>query len=391
MSAYIKTILKILTFSFCVISCQNTNNRDIDKMLTFDLKELPEIRNVKLSEIGFVDIEYIPLETTKNSIIPIINELRIGDGFFLAQFFNSILMFRSDGTFVTKIGTEGRGPNEFTVAHDVDIDSVNHKIYIVSGWQKKFYVYSKDGELIRTFHCPLNTTNFKITEYGILCYSINSFANVETSYNLIDTGGRVIKTFPNMYHWDLKKQFGTAPLRENLFYSFKRRLIKKEIYSDTVYVFENLCFKPYLVIKHGKKLLTTQARSDFEPIHLLDNFIAQNNLFEFDNYIYYEFCIGPTVYSLICSTKNDFHVLVDPEKNIINDLDGGPNIWPKTIKDDNTLVGWIDAMQLKAHVVSEAFKNSKPKYPEKKKELIKLADSLKETDNPVLMLVRLKK
>jgi len=37
------------------------------------------------------------------------------------------------------------------------------------------------------------------------------------------------------------------------------------------------------------------------------------------------------------------------------------------------------------------FKNSSPEYPEKKKELEKLANTLKETDNPVLVLVRLKK
>ncbi len=56
-----------------------------------------------------------------------------------------------------------------------------------------------------------------------------------------------------------------------------------------------------------------------------------------------------------------------------------------------TLISWIDAIKVKAHVASEAFKNSTPKYPEKKKELEKLANSLKETDNLVLMLVRLKK
>ena len=55
------------------------------------------------------------------------------------------------------------------------------------------------------------------------------------------------------------------------------------------------------------------------------------------------------------------------------------------------LISWIDTIKVKAHVASEAFKNSTPKYPEKKKELEKLANSLKETDNPVLMLVRLKK
>jgi hypothetical protein len=62
-----------------------------------------------------------------------------------------------------------------------------------------------------------------------------------------------------------------------------------------------------------------------------------------------------------------------------------------TMKDDSTIIGCVEARQLKAHVASETFKNSKPLYPEKKKELEMLANKLKETDNPVLVLVRLKR
>jgi len=47
--------------------------------------------------------------------------------------------------------------------------------------------------------------------------------------------------------------------------------------------------------------------------------------------------------------------------------------WPRTIKDDNTILSWIDAPKLKAYVASKTFKDSKPKYPDKKKELEKLA------------------
>ena len=50
----------------------------------------------------------------------------------------------------------------------------------------------------------------------------------------------------------------------------------------------------------------------------------------------------------------------------------------------------IDPFKLKAHVASSEFINSIPKYPEKKKELEKLANSLKDTDNPILILVKLK-
>ncbi len=87
----------------------------------------------------------------------------------------------------------------------------------------------------------------------------------------------------------------------------------------------------------------------------------------------------------------DTYFLLNTEKGITNDIDGGPNINFKTAKDENTVISWINAFELKAHVASDAFKNSTPKYPEKKRELEKLANSLTEQDNPVLMLVSLKK
>jgi hypothetical protein len=79
---------------------------------------------------------------------------------------------------------------------------------------------------------------------------------------------------------------------------------------------------------------------------------------------------------------------------IENNLDGGIDLLPTHYfveNDQEYMVGLIDPFKLKAHIASNEFKNSVPKYPEKKKELEKLANSLKETDNPVLMIVKLKK
>jgi hypothetical protein len=52
---------------------------------------------------------------------------------------------------------------------------------------------------------------------------------------------------------------------------------------------------------------------------------------------------------------------------------------------------WIEAKQLKDHVASEDFKNTLTKFPEKKKELEKLSNSINEFDNPILMFVTFKK
>jgi len=57
---------------------------------------------------------------------------------------------------------------------------------------------------------------------------------------------------------------------------------------------------------------------------------------------------------------------------------------------NSTMVMNISAKDLKYHVASEDFKNNVPVWPEKKKLLEKLANSLSEFDNPVLIVVTFK-
>lgn len=393
----------VLILSLFVISCQSTNKKDENQIMYFDIKELPIISEVKLSDLGFADIEYIPLETNEHSIISGTNDvfmpikISVGERFYLIKHFNTILKFQNNGLFVTKIGTVGRGPNEFTVAHDANIEEKSQNIYLLARWQKKFFVYSERGELIKTLHIPFSPNGFSFLENGILCYSENSMGNIENSFVVIDTLGRIIKNFPNKFPFTLNKTGGVGVGRENLFYQFNNQLFKKEVYSDTVYVFENMGFKPHLVIEMGNRLLTPEARSQYDLFYLGENYIRPLRLFEFGEFVYYEFIYkielpdNVLIYSYIGSKKSNYQALINGNQGIINDLDGGPNIFPRTIKDDNTIIALVDALKLKTHVASEAFKNSIPKYPERKKELEKLANSLKETDNPVLVLVSLKK
>jgi len=394
--------IQILILALFVISCQNSNNKDNNQIKTFDLKELPKLTMVKLSDLGFTDIEYIPLETSEKSLIsgtddvffPI--KIVVGENFYLIKRFNTILKFQYNGSFQARIGTVGRGPGEFIVAHDIDINSKDHCFYLVSAWQKKFNVYSESGEFKRSFNMPLYAPiDFRFVDDNILCYCENHMGNIENSFTLLDTNGLVIKSFPNRYPFKNHDAFGFPG--ENIFYRFNNKLFKKEVYSDTIYVYENMAFRPHLVIEVGKKLVTPEARSKYDGKEIGKNFIMPLNLFEFGDYVYFDFVYkyeppdDVLIYSFIGSKQSNFQALFIKSEGIINDLDGGPNILPRTIKDDNTIIALIDALQLKAYVSSETFINSDAIFPEKKKELEKLANSLKETDNPVLILVKIKK
>ena len=391
----------LLIFILLSAGCKNGNNQNENQIVTFDLKDLPKLSNVKLSELGFVDIEYIPLETNEESLISGAanlldrNKLVIGERYFLIRRFSTILAFQTDGKFITRIGTIGRGPNEFTAAHDVNINETCQDIYLLARWQKKFFIYSENGKLIRTFQIPFSPSEFHFVEDKILCYSENHMGDIQNSFTLIDTTGSVIKYFPNKY--PIKYHNAYFISGENLFYRFDNKLFKKEVYSDTIYLYDNENFTPHMVIQVGEKLLSSKARTEFDTFYLAENYIIPLNLFEFGDYVYYEFVyrfVIPNdvlIFSFIGSKKSDFQVLFNTGEGIINDLDGGPNIIPRTIKDNSTIIGWVDALKLKTHVTSEVFQNSTPKYPEKKEELENLANSLKETDNPVLMLITLKK
>jgi hypothetical protein len=396
-----KSLIIILSFFYLGYGCKNVKYENDSGIVTFDLKELPEISNLKLSDLGFVDIEYIPLETNEQSMISgtdnLIDryKLAIGERFYIIKRFSTILEFQTDGRYTTRIGTIGRGPDEFTAAHDVNINEKSQDIYLLARWQNKFFVYSENGKLIRVFPVQFSPSEFNFIEDEILCYSENHMGDIQNSYTLIDTNGRVIKNFPNNYTFKNKDAYVIAA--ENLFYRFNKGLFKKEVYSDTIYLYENENFIPHMVIQVGERLLSPKARTKFDGLYLAENYIIPLNLFEFGDYVYYEFVykyVLPNdvlIFSFIGSKKDNFRAIFNTGQGIINDLDGGPNILPKTIKNDYTIVGWIDAQKLKAHVASEVFKNSTPKYPERKKELETLANSLKETDNPVLILVSLKK
>jgi hypothetical protein len=401
--------MKVFIISIFIVSlmlcCKDVNNENKDQLIIFDLKKIPEIKHLKLSELGFEDIEYIPLETNERSMLPNIDELTFmannmiiaENNYFLIQHWNLILKFRNDGSFVCRIGTEGRGPTEYTVAHDIDVNPENHTIFLVSAWQKKFNVYSDNGEFIRSFQMPIyGPVKFRFVDGNILCYSDNLQGNVENSFVLMDTNGIILKNFSNKYPFNRHKAaFGFA--RENLFYRFHNQLLKKEVYSDTIYIYKNMDFRPSLVIKVGEKLITPKARSEFEGMEIGKKYINPFNLFEFGYFVYYafgyEFKLGgeSKVYGFFGSRKNNYQSVINLKEGLINDLDGGPNFLPLTTKDDNTVIAIIDALKLKTHVASIDFKNSKPKLPQKKKELEKLAYTLKETDNPVLVLVKLKK
>jgi hypothetical protein len=383
----------LIIFLLIIVNCKKQKKNN-NQLVVFDLINPSQTSIVKLSELGINDIQYIPLETASNSLIQKISKIKIvNNSIFLCDYNCKVSQFKLDGSFINLVGTLGKGPSEYLCATDLAIDTQHQSIYICSIGENKLYNYSFSGEFIKSIPCPYITRKIHYLDKSIFCYSLNMGNNAENVFNIISNDGTLIKSFPNKYNYRNTK-FRGGFLEEFLLYTFNGGLYAKEIYSDTVFVLKNNEFEPAYVIDHGGKTISVEAR---EEINNFETFLKTSkrysqeiNLFEFGNFIYSEFKYDEKGFGFIGSWDKSSRFLIDLDYGFINDIDGGSNVWFKTTKDDDTIISWIDAFKLKAYVASEAFKNSNPKYPEKKKELEKLANSLDENDNPVLMLVKLK-
>jgi len=401
-------VFGIIIVSLLLESCANPDpNQSQTRLPTYNMKKFPEISKIKLSDLGFVDIKYIPLESKDGTFICNLNDFfnyginakfRVVNDFFLIKCGRVVLKFRNDGSFETFIGKFGRGPDEYTNASDVAIDPKTNNIYLLDRWQKKIFTYDQHGKHIRTIRIPNSPSEIVLCEDGFLCYSENHMGNIINSFDVIDTTGTSLKSFINKYPFINHDAYMTSG--ENLFYHSKGQIYSKQVYSDTIYQYKERDFIPQVVIQVGDKLLTPEARSKYENYYLAEHYIRPRNLFEFGDYLYYDFCYGiktindriveVSFYRFIGSKKSNTYSLLKFDDGIINDLDGGPNILPLTNLDDNTLVSVVDALSFIRYIESNSLKMANPKYPEKKKELELMAQNIKETDNAIVILVSLK-
>ena len=305
---------------------------------------------------------------------------------------DELYRFSKDGEFICQIGRKGRAPSEYSNIKDFMYNESKNTIEIFS--VKEVKEFSLDGKWKKDITIEYaRVYSLGHTNNQFLGFIDNSAGQNEYSFVLLDANGQMINRFENKYKFTPTQ--GIFHPYECIFYRYDGILHCKELHSDTIFSFDNGTFIPKYILKQGEAKYTSDLRGDEQYIFKnRDKIIIQKNSFESTNYLFYQYDWKKRDNCLIKNKSNGTQYLINNETGLVNDLDNGPNFKiQNTITVDRTeyLISWINSFDLKAHVDSEAFKNSTPKYPEKKKELEKLANSLDENDNPVLMLVKLKK
>ena len=382
-------IIVIFLITILVISCKSNQ---ID-LFRFDPREYNET-GVALSEIAD-EITYVKLD---NSILlnRVFNIIINDDAIYLNSKDIGIIKYNREGKLIRKIGNIGNGPNEYLSYQIFCVDDNTGNIFVNDRVCK---VFSNTGKFIR---------DIKFKKYGDYVVDLNYFnsnlflkfgiqyENTEFEWLVCDTFGDLIK-LQKRHFPPFKTNYGTNMVTS---YKFENTLAYFNMWTDTVFsILPDFSEKATFIISPGDH---RYPKSNLSVEQFTSgNYLSLIRILETSNYFIIQYFFHEPYIALI--RKNNQEVsLIEVKINkageytnmgFENDLDGGLKFYPINYFIQNKreyLIGLINALDIKMYVETDEFKNLIPKDPVLKEKFESLAIKLKETDNPVLVLVRLK-
>ena len=373
---------------------------------TLPKEEMLLIDPLKFSEDTFTlsyiadDIDYIILEDTLlfNSVY----SMRINSfGILMSTKEHGLLLFNPGGKFIKVIAKKGRGPEEFLFGHNFAIDEKGEKIFVSDNG--KIRVYSLNGNFIR----DITTENYISGSAGqIEFFNSSLFLADYGTYGEFKYNWIVLDTLGNLL--SQKKSLTRPPgfMQRGKTYIYDNKLFYYNYLNDTIFsISTDWNTEAAYYFSQGDFRWRDDIDLNITPFEQMRLFFKPGNMVETNKFIFLEYSFRDKWSILLIDkkTKKTFQGYKEEKRGILNyvacisnDLDGGLPFLPHPVfnynikKGDESILTLIFPYELKAHINSDAFKNSTPKYPEKKRELEQLANSLNEYDNPVLMLVKLK-
>jgi hypothetical protein len=402
---YKSFIFLLLLLIVCLLdSCKSNNKTSGDKEsithinITQDVLSSPKAHDFRdvISEII-----YIPLETEEYSLLKNINDIfMVGENILVSDYF-SIHLFDSRGKYIKSISRKGQGPSDYFYVNTVIVDPVSSVFYLFTS--TKIIKHTYEGVYLETIPKEKDAfTGLMTPERSILYYlpNRNVFKNDTSAiYSLIetDTLGNILKTYPNPEPRYAERIPNYLNNRSPL-YIWNQKIYFNEFGNDTLFMLSGDSFIPQLVISLGdQKMDHNPDFSRFQTMEETRQYIITDmklriaNIYTDENYYYIRLLHG------LGGNGEDINCMYDKRTNnliylkngeLSNTLDGGIAFFPKKVFPDGTKVTWKDASDFREEILSKDYETQKAGYGERFEKVYQLALSLKEDDNPVLILTK---
>ncbi|MCX6227256.1 MAG: 6-bladed beta-propeller [Bacteroidia bacterium] len=352
-------------------------------------------RVFKLSEIA-TDVSYVRLETRQDVLIGFGSIKPAGKYFIVGTYKKPIMLFSKEGKFIRTIGFIGKGPGEYKAPYLNQVDSVKQELFVLSNGNDRIYRYSFSGNLMQDIRLPQLCTDFYRFANGNLLLATPDNYKPDGFYPfiLLDPTGKLIKEIKSIEVPAGKTiAYGVRP---NLESGSNGWVIVTNFGRDVLWQ-----ISPTGDIKAYATFLLGKLKAPDE--YYYDSAKWSQKPFGFFALGFGCQEAGPFIRVSYAYERQTFTSYLDPQTKKLflrdsteageygfhNDLDGGPTFGgTQFFKEGNYLYTFLIAVDIKQN--RKYYEKRESLYPEKKKALLEMIDSLDEGDNPVIMIVKLK-
>lgn len=370
---------------------------DADSVIRIKLPEkLDESSAFFVSDV-VESVRYVPLETTKESLISYIEKVVPYKDYILVLdvFGKGFLAFDSKGRFRHRIGSEGKGPGEFLNPIAFTVDAQNEEVLLFDDKSHKIIHYSLEGKFIREQRVGFRFNDFEVFEDGT--YAINTDTRTNSHLNSIESSRLVYadtswKVTANDFPYDISTESGLNYSRRAVS-KFGNRMLYSPTFSYNIYALTKSGAKEKYYLDAGKLKLPEGFNKNLSNDEFLKKYDSRNSKHIYMGYevletndhlvntLYYQ---GRQVF--LYYSKNTGKLFCSPF--IKNDRwQSYFDLYPAIgVTDDAEFISTINALDI--------YNSNKKEVGVREtitKEVLALADSIKEGDNPVLVFYQLKK
>lgn len=383
-------------------------NSNTDKFFDIKYEKLLENKQVVgLSQVAS-KVEYVKLETTNDCVIGQGAAYFFTDSLIFVSNRNHVLKFSHRGKFLQRIGEHGLGPEEIDVIVSMSLIPDKKLIVVQKDVPKKLLYFTFDGKFVKDVSIPRFESLKVLSDERYIAYNSGNTGIDEYCFQLTNSNKDALAFVKNNDKWRT-----TAPSTFMIdypyfepFYQFRNRYCLKSVYNDTVYYISGSKIIPGYSIDLGKYKIPLELRP--EKVWMTDN--ADKELFRKKRNEYYYCNVSEASDKIFLTTSNfsnkdikfflidkkneSGNLLINEERKstgFVDDWDGGIDFWPKGNVNDNKVFMPIDMVYFKKTLKENNEKNGSIKYPEKQSQLQKIIADSDITDNPILMVVTLKK
>lgn len=392
------------TIIFCTIilanliyACDNSyiNESEIIRDKVKNIQVKAPYDNILQIDSIFSSIEAIRLET--NSQCPISHVRKVlfhNNHIYVSNEAKNLFVFSNNGKFSLEISKKGRGPEEFFELRDFQIDN-NGNIHILD--YQKILVFSNDGSLI-------DRINFALPDESVFCNPIG-FALSEKKGDYYLWGGSFgIRRNPKNNHFALYRIDKSGNFTEkyfpvkhsimgnsNRFRNFKSITNIAPVFgNDTIFSIENGLLKARYSINFGNRSLKEKIPENYVSLGEFKirankkNVTGIHNFIETSNWCYFNFSFNQLVYNAFYS-KFDNKVYVSkfnprlPDRIAPFTIHANNGDKMIAVKNADFIVREVDRLMVNSSILSNDEKN-----------FISTLAEVKETDNPVLLVCKLR-